>query len=751
MTLALLLPAAHSACEAEVRRLLHQELSHETFTHAVHETDGLLWRSHGAEILFRMVEFNDDVGALQALLEHAQIDVNFRNKDGLTPLHVACLHNREDAVRILMSREDLDVNATAAFDLTPLHLAARLGHARVVRELVNDDCRLFLHAKTIHDFTALHLVAEGNEEFSGPYLNSRRSIFEQSSVVVALLRGEQEKRDLLGFENHQDVVGRTALHYAARNGYTEMVKELLEFSYVSPNVVDDYGLTPLHLAVQNGHASVACLLMRARNVDLNCRSGVRTVRFQGGESVLCGDGDVKMRLLYPVLCGDEPSETGVGVAPVHIAAGGSHFEILSSMLSCGGTDLWAVDCRGFTALHFAVAYGDIRVLKLLMGQPEVDLNCCDLEGRTPLMLSVEKCRLEILEALLGDGIAVAHVPEHLLRLAMRLLAIATSQGSSHRAIADYLINRLEESVRDFEGCSECSLVHWAARNGNSELIELILAWKPEAVNATDVKKQTPLHLATIHGHTELVQSLCKEETSWRLRAAEVDKRGAIPLDYAFEQGKESLEMQKLLLRRADVKEYMERIYRLDMNTMNALFVGATLFASVTYVGWMQPPLGFTPNYRYPLQSPPAPGNTYAVFVNVSNSNVRLFLIFNAMAFIFSLTTIFRGIETLASNRKKLDAGYVSRSLRASIRHCNIYFTLSTSFIIAAFDQAGRAVLPPGQLWYITPIMFGLWGSWGSLWLFLSLKHMKRNIKGWQSRPKWGVFPKCIAARMNRYF
>ena len=734
MSLVRLAAIAHSAGEAEVRRLLQLAVAH---------GEGELgWRSHGVAILHRMVEFNEEYGTLQALLEHGNIDVNCRNKDGLTPLHVACLNNREVAARILMSREDLDVNATAAFDLTPLHIAARLGHARVVKELVKDECRLLLQAKTIHGFTALHLVAEGDEEVLGPYLKSRRSSVEQRSVVVALLRAEQKKRGLIGIENYRDVLGRTALHYAVWNGYTEMVRELLEFSNVNPNTVDGYGLTPLHLAVQRGHVNVSRLLMQAHNIDLNCRSGVRNVRPQ--DVLLLSDCDLKMRLLYPVLWDAEPSETGVDVTPVHIAAGGSHFEILSALLNSACINLMAVDCRGFTALHFAVGYGDTRVVKLLIDQPDIDVYRCDFEGRTPLLLSVVQNRLEILKALLGDGTTIGHMPEHSLHLSMRLLTLATQHGSSHRAIAHYLIDCLEGSVKDFEGCSDSTLVHWAAKNGSTELIELVLAWKPEAVNAMNDKKQSPLHLATIHGHAELVRSLCNGE-GWRLRAAEVDKTGAIALDYAFQQGKAAREIQKILLRKDDVKEYMERIYRLDMNTMNALFVGATLFASVTYIGWMQPPLGFTQDFRYPLQSPPAPPGNYAVFVASGNENVRLFLIFNTIAFIFSLTTIFRGIETLARHRKKLDVGYVSRDLRASIRHCYVYFSLATLFIITAFDQAGRAVLPPDQMWYITPIMFGLWGSWGLLSLVMARKYIKRRIKGW-----WTQIPKCLVSRFDRY-
>lgn len=229
MSLARLASVAHSASEADIRRHLEQ---------ATVVGEGLYgWSFHGVQALYRMIEFNEDHGALQALLERSEIDVNCRNKDGLTPLHVAALKNREVAVRLLIERRDLDVNATADFDLTPLHLAARLGHTQVLRQLFEDDSRLFLHAKTLHDFSALHLVAEGDEKFLDPYMNSRASV-EQRSMVVRMLRTEQEKRGLIGLEHFMDVFGRTALHYAAINGYVEMVWELLEFLYLNPNTVD---------------------------------------------------------------------------------------------------------------------------------------------------------------------------------------------------------------------------------------------------------------------------------------------------------------------------------------------------------------------------------------------------------------------------------------------------------------------------------------------------------------------------------
>jgi hypothetical protein len=73
------------------------------------------------QALYRMIEFNKNIGALYALQERPKIKWNCLNKNVLTLLHIVILKNWEFAVKLLMDRSDLDVNATADFDLTPLH------------------------------------------------------------------------------------------------------------------------------------------------------------------------------------------------------------------------------------------------------------------------------------------------------------------------------------------------------------------------------------------------------------------------------------------------------------------------------------------------------------------------------------------------------------------------------------------------------------------------------------------------------
>jgi len=64
------------------------------------------------------------------------------------------------------------------------------------------------------------------------------------------------------------VSGRTALHYAAWNGHSELVSILLSQN-ANVNAQDSEGTTALHLACMDGHVAVIqCLLGNRARIDL---------------------------------------------------------------------------------------------------------------------------------------------------------------------------------------------------------------------------------------------------------------------------------------------------------------------------------------------------------------------------------------------------------------------------------------------------------------------------------------------------
>ncbi len=62
--------------------------------------------------------------------------VNWRNSVGWTALHIACICNHPDVVKILTQHDGIDVNVQDTSNYTPLHLACWYGHLKCVQVLM---------------------------------------------------------------------------------------------------------------------------------------------------------------------------------------------------------------------------------------------------------------------------------------------------------------------------------------------------------------------------------------------------------------------------------------------------------------------------------------------------------------------------------------------------------------------------------------------------------------------------------------
>ena len=70
---------------------------------------------------------------MKLLLEHKAIDVNWKNKDGWTPLHIAAHNGHSECVKLLLSIPSIDVNAKRTNGWTPLHYASEMGHVECLK------------------------------------------------------------------------------------------------------------------------------------------------------------------------------------------------------------------------------------------------------------------------------------------------------------------------------------------------------------------------------------------------------------------------------------------------------------------------------------------------------------------------------------------------------------------------------------------------------------------------------------------
>ncbi|CAM6050976.1 unnamed protein product [Sphagnum compactum] len=696
--------------------------------------------------LHRALRYGPHVDSMEvtvrSLLQRPGIDVNARDREGRTPLHLAaCTRNCEKVVALLLERQELDVNATALFDLTPLHLAARLGYTHVVALLLQDT-RLTLNAVTTDEFTAFHLVMEGRDQTSSASLRSSRGSVQDRCEVVKILLAEQKRRSSSGLQQPQpagcefarDVLQRTPLHYAAENGDWQMVQELANYSpnTFEVNAVDVHGFTPLHLAVLHDHKLVISLLLGMPGVDVNIQapSMIRNKarRRLGAEvRMISGAPNVSERL-FPVTKVEPPAARNGAMTLLHFAAKMGHQEALKLLLisSCSTgliSNINAPDSRGCTALHFAAQGRHEKSVELLLQQPGILPDAEDNLGVTPLQHAVKNghsCKLVVellLEKVLGSKEMRVHgSEERKFELFVKLLSL-TTDDRIHKEIAELLLKELEKLyAHNLSRSVDGTLVHEAAGLGgdlHTQLIPLILRWRPGDANALDSLRQTPLHRAVIKAHIHAVKALFRAEKGWRLRATQPDKAGKTPLEYAVQLANKSSSscICNLLLDRRDVRHQQKRLNDGFKNTANCTLVGGTLISGVAYMGWLQPPLGFTPDYNYPVQAPAVPPGTFESFADGSNPFAVKFFFFNGLAFFYAMGALFAVAGALIfMNNKQRDG----RSVHFILEHTTLnrisyglylLLYLSVLSMCLAFIAAGFAVLAPGQRPRLDQILF----------------------------------------------
>ena len=90
-------------------------------------------------------------------LKNKYVDVNSKDDDGWTSLHVAAFNGNLDAI-ILLLQSGAQINSLDNDDWTPLHCAARKGYLKVVELLLQEGAQT--DAKTKHNETPLMWLQE---------------------------------------------------------------------------------------------------------------------------------------------------------------------------------------------------------------------------------------------------------------------------------------------------------------------------------------------------------------------------------------------------------------------------------------------------------------------------------------------------------------------------------------------------------------------------------------------------------------
>ncbi|KAG8193909.1 hypothetical protein JTE90_011464 [Oedothorax gibbosus] len=453
-----LLEAARIADPTRVKKYLSLDIinfkhpfSHDTPVHCA-VSSPYSKRKHVTEILIRK-------GA----------SLNEKNKEFLTPLHVAADKSHFDVLDVLL-KHGAKVNTLDGLGQTALHRCAREGNVQACRILLSYDIDTSIIS--LQGYTAAQVANESVQKLlSEP---ATVSIDIEYQLLEAAKAGDTEvvKRILsshLPVVNCRDVDGRqsTPLHFAAGYNRVSVVEYLLQHG-ADVHAKDKGGLVPLHNACSYGHYEVAELLVKfGANVnvaDLWKFTPLHEAAAKGKYEI------VKLLLKH----GADPSKKNRD----------SHTPL--DLVKEGDQDVGDL-LRGDSALLDAAKKGNLsRVLKLVT--PE-NINCRDSQGRnsTPLHLAAGYNNLEVAEFLLEHGADVNAQDKG------GLIPLHNASSYGHLDIAALLIKyNTVVNATDRWGFTP---LHEAAQKGRTQLCALLLAHGADPTMKNH-EGQTPFDLAT---------------------------------------------------------------------------------------------------------------------------------------------------------------------------------------------------------------------------------------------------------------
>ena len=318
-------------------------------------------------------------------------DIEARNREGNTPLHLAaCFSDSPDVVKALIAA-GADIEARNCQEFTPLHLAARFsGFPDVVKALIAAGADIEARNKSRWT-TPLHVPSYilGGPGHAGLHL----------AVPGADIETRNESR-------------WTPLHLAAHFNNSPAVVKALVAAGADIQARDRAGNSPLHLAAgfNNSPAVVNTLVAAGAYTQdgIKTRNVVKALVAAGADI----QGSIEIGNVINILvtageyiqtgfnkspeCGIE-ARNNAGDSPLHMAAGFNKSPGVVKALVAAGADIKARNCQEFTPLHMAARFSESPGVVKALVAAGADIKARNAEdagpmggstwGRTPLRMA----------------------------------------------------------------------------------------------------------------------------------------------------------------------------------------------------------------------------------------------------------------------------------------------------------------------------------------------------------------------------
>jgi len=377
-----------------------------------------------------------------------------------------------DAVVQLFLQDGLMVNSLASMKRPALSWAAEAGNEAVV-ELLLDRCTTQIGKN------------RGRSVWGGKtkeYRNRIKSVF-RSKVYLP-----EQQIDV----NSADAQNQTSLMLGAKNGHKRVVELLLERN-AETNCTDQSNETAAMKAANNGHEDIVVLLL-----ERNAWTKSKNKTF----------------------------------GPALISAAGSGQGAVIKILLDRGVNKEFKNEAGKTALAWAANRGKPEIVKLLL-EYDADIEAKDKEGHTPLMHAVGSNH-ENTVAFLLDHNADVEAKNNAGRSAISLAFVMCDSGPQILWGAFGLLLEHGAAITS-NGSADSAICQEAAKRGDINVMRYLLERrglsiesKSESYHHELVQGLTPLSLAAIKGHKDMVEFLLERNANIEAR----DNDENTPLSWA---------------------------------------------------------------------------------------------------------------------------------------------------------------------------------------------------------------------------
>ncbi|XP_046578884.1 transient receptor potential cation channel subfamily A member 1 homolog isoform X2 [Haliotis rubra] len=488
--------------------------------------------------------------AARDLLSFSDINVEAQDKQGITALHMAAIHNQEGVAAMLIEAGS-NLRCVDHEQSTPLHHACSEGNVAFVQMLFDAGARSaegwvmvssMLTDRDVEESTCLHLAVDnGHYDVAKLCLEKRADVnvprkHYMHPLHLAAMSGDIRNVKLLMENNARiDVLNdeqATPLHKAAQLNHLAVVKYLVDQG-AKINRRDKDNYTPLLLAVTYGHVETVELLLQKgadyTAVDKNDKTIIYLAAEENKAPVL------KKLLSYPQVKRLINQSDRYDNDPLHIAAQSGYSEILVTLLE-NGADLDSKNEEEQTPLHLAGKFGRTNNVRELVKRDKSSINDEDENSNTPLHLA----------AMQGHDKAVALLLEFGADVASRNysqwtpLDLAASKGwmKTCRILLE------DDAPIDPMDKNQTTPLHLACRNGHAPVVSLLLEWDAD-VTLPDSDGLNSLDIAIENHNIDVAMVIINSEV-WEdaLRHASLD----------LVTGQLDTPMRKLIRKMPDVAE-----------------------------------------------------------------------------------------------------------------------------------------------------------------------------------------------------